>query len=345
MGIEPEIDFEGALVPENAQAIRTWLNDHANTGKIAHITRLDLNNMDLELLPSEISKFTQLTWLNLSDNQLTELPEAICELTQLTSLGFSYNRIMKLPEAIGNLTQLRALDVTNNRLTSLPKSISNLTRLCEFFPSGNLLISFLCKPDPLSIVKWHNTYHYGPASSYRDKRINHEEMVKEYSACSDHVCNSALASLCQEIHRGSEDDVLKDVFAKLTPEMQSNIRKQWATIASSSKAEEDLFADRTSFTKAVIAAVQEKWNASFYIGPDIGICSDEGEYRMNLYKQQLNQALVFHNQTLTSAGKSGDARFGQVDLNLPRPMKRFKIEHPIGNIICMIDAMEYITQE
>ncbi len=129
--IQQQINFEGAPIPANAEAIRQWLNNPINADKIACITQLDLSGMKLEILPPEIGKFSRLTTLKLSRNQLTALPPEIGTLSLLTILNLDQNKLTTLPHEIGSLSQLTALDLSTNRLTTLPSEINKLSHLKE----------------------------------------------------------------------------------------------------------------------------------------------------------------------------------------------------------------------
>jgi len=90
---------------------------------------LDLSDLQLTALPSEIKHLVKLRYLNLSHNRLTKLPADIGTLRQLQSLQLSHNRLTTLPPEIGALDQLTRLEACGNRLTHLPPEIGQLTDL------------------------------------------------------------------------------------------------------------------------------------------------------------------------------------------------------------------------
>ncbi len=139
--IQRKINFEGAPIPDNAQAISEWLNNPINAEKITPITELNLSEMDLTVLPPEIGNFSKLTTLSLSKNQFTILPSEIGNLSQLTMLFLSKNQLANLPPEIGNLSQLTKLVLSGNRFTSFPPQISNLSQLTTLDLDNNHLTS------------------------------------------------------------------------------------------------------------------------------------------------------------------------------------------------------------
>ncbi len=58
-----------------------------------HVIRLNLENLDLEFLPQEISNLSHLESLDLSNNSFTHLPSSVTRLTHLRTLNFALNRI------------------------------------------------------------------------------------------------------------------------------------------------------------------------------------------------------------------------------------------------------------
>lgn len=340
--IQKQIDFEGMPISSNAHAIRYWLNDPANAEKIARISFLSLCNMNLTVLPPEIGNFIGLKFLLLSKNQLHNLPESIGELTQLLALDLFENQLHSVPESIGKLTQLKGLFLNENQLHSLPNSIENLTQLCKLRLEGNQLHNL-----PENIGKLTNLFmlHLSdspllslPASIfnltklpwmaiYKDlliflldtnflklasnKNLDFQQMKEKYLACSNHSCQTAFASLCQKIHFGKEGGDLKAAFNQLSPKLQMRLRKAVLSFSSSSsKAQADLFADRTAVVKGVIKATRKKWKS---------------------LSQQERMQSYWHVWDMAGRPQSGDPNWGET--------------HAWDNIIRMIDAMELATQK
>ena len=113
---------------------------------------LNLYELGLTALPTEIGQLTQLEQLNLDNNALTTLPPEIGQLTKLERLDLSFNQLTALPPEIGNLTKLEWIALDNNNLTALPKELSKLTG-CEIFYSNNpLKFDFRISDYPVTVL-------------------------------------------------------------------------------------------------------------------------------------------------------------------------------------------------
>ena len=80
------------------------------------VTILDISNIDLTFLHSEIGLLPVLRKLDLSGNKLQVLPVQIGELTNLNMLDLSGNNLACLPASIGHLASLQILDLSRNDL-------------------------------------------------------------------------------------------------------------------------------------------------------------------------------------------------------------------------------------
>lgn len=87
-------------------------------------SELDLQELSLTQLPSEIWQLTNLQRLFLWDNQLRRLPTEISQLTNLQELTLAKNQLSSLPPEISQLTNLQRLDFSYNHLSNLPPEIS-----------------------------------------------------------------------------------------------------------------------------------------------------------------------------------------------------------------------------
>lgn len=87
---------------------------------------LDLLDMGLNKIPSEVSELTQLTKLNLGHNRLTEI-KGLEKLTQITDLILSNNQLKEI-KGLENLNQLIYLGLGGNQLKEI-KNLEKLTRL------------------------------------------------------------------------------------------------------------------------------------------------------------------------------------------------------------------------
>jgi len=112
--------------------------------------KLNLSELGLTSLPSEIGNLINLTELNLSRNKLTSLPNEIGNLINLQKLYLSGgivgwgrydNQLISLPPEIGKLINLKVLDLRDNKLTSLPPEIGKLINLKELDLSSNQFTS------------------------------------------------------------------------------------------------------------------------------------------------------------------------------------------------------------
>ena len=77
---------------------------------------LDLLDMGLSELPTDIAKLKNLQILYLYENQLTTLPREIGQLKNLQILFLDENQLSSLPPEIGQLTNLEILGLHHNNL-------------------------------------------------------------------------------------------------------------------------------------------------------------------------------------------------------------------------------------
>lgn len=108
-------------------------------GRLTGLTHLSLGNNRLTGVPESVGQLTKLTELQLFGNQLTVLPESVGRLTKLTHLDLGGNQLTGVPESVGQLTGLTHLDLDHNRLTVLPELVSRLTGLTRLNLFGNRL--------------------------------------------------------------------------------------------------------------------------------------------------------------------------------------------------------------
>ncbi len=269
----------------------------AAIGNLSRLEELCLAKNQLTSVPWTIGNLSLLRELCLAENGLKSLPDAIGSLSRLINLGLESNQLTSLPPTIGNLSRLRRLSLSYNQLTSLPSTIGQLSRLEDLFLNANL-----CIFDS-------DRYFWGLGT---DQAFSVRYVANKLLACSGYACRTPLASLCQAIHRAEGDEVLKSRFQQLSDEMQRRICKVWTifSIASSSSFEEeeqeDLFANRSSFVKAVMTATQDKW--------------------ISFSGSQCNQ--IFAQVAILAGQPNGDVDWGKA--------------HAKDNMIRLIDAMELI---
>jgi Leucine-rich repeat (LRR) protein len=112
--------------------------------KLADLRRLDLSNNNFATLPSEIQTLTRLQSLRLCVNGVVPLVvpgELISCLANLTVLKLARNALVQVPHQVTQLKQLSILDVGGNRLRALPNDMTGLTRLTLLQADNNDLQS------------------------------------------------------------------------------------------------------------------------------------------------------------------------------------------------------------
>lgn len=110
--------------------------------KEKQLSRLDLDGLDLTVIPGEVLELTGLHELNLMYNQLTELPREIARLENLKDLNLTCNRLTGLPEEIFQLTGMKGLWLGGNRLNQFPGGIVQLKNLRRLWFWGHNLAEF-----------------------------------------------------------------------------------------------------------------------------------------------------------------------------------------------------------
>ncbi len=122
----------------------------------SNASTLELDNLQLSEIPSEISKLTQLTSLSFYNNLITEIKgldklsrlkeldlsrndlteiKGLEKLTRLTSLSLYNNQLTEI-KGLEKLTQLKVLDLRRNKLTEI-KGIAQLTKLTKLYLEKN----------------------------------------------------------------------------------------------------------------------------------------------------------------------------------------------------------------
>ena len=93
------------------------------------VLRVELNKLDLEVIPDKIFEFCNMKLLSLSSNLLTKIPDKISKLQKLEELYLDRNKLIELPDEIGELRKLRKLVLSNNKIRNLPINFYNLNNL------------------------------------------------------------------------------------------------------------------------------------------------------------------------------------------------------------------------
>ncbi|KAM4717094.1 volume-regulated anion channel subunit LRRC8D [Anableps anableps] len=109
--------------------------------RMVDLTELQLQDCQLDRLPSALLALTNLRMLDLQHNNLRTLEEllSLVHLQRLSCLKLAYNRVLVLPPTVGVLRALEVLDLSNNQLKSLPPALFTLHRLRRLLLAGNLL--------------------------------------------------------------------------------------------------------------------------------------------------------------------------------------------------------------
>ena len=117
---------------------------------------LDLSNLQIVNINSNVFKYHFLTRLYLNGNGLTELPPGIKNLANLRVLDLSHNRLTSLPSELGSCFQLKYLYFFDNLISSLPWEFGNLFNLqflgCEGNPLDKQIIKILTEKSVTGLV-------------------------------------------------------------------------------------------------------------------------------------------------------------------------------------------------
>lgn len=142
-----------------------------------NISKLDLSNLNLKEIPSEIFELKNLKKLILSNNEISKIPQEItnlkylevldisnnnissfyaklCELKNLKFLNLNNNKITSIPKQISKLENLRKISISNNRIKTLPQEFENLHKLISLNISKNLFVDF-----PVQVYKLKELKH------------------------------------------------------------------------------------------------------------------------------------------------------------------------------------------
>ncbi len=98
---------------------------------------LRLRRNKIKHVPKELAQLQSLIELNLIENELDEFPKSVLELKNLEVLHLRKNNISEIPNEIGQLKKLLQLNLGNNNLTELPEGIGGLTSVANIFLKKN----------------------------------------------------------------------------------------------------------------------------------------------------------------------------------------------------------------
>ncbi len=142
---------------EKEDSVKLNLSDMSLEKVPSEIAELDslqelwLDNNELTEIPPEIGELDSLQELNLSDNELTEIPPEIGELDNLEVLGLALNELSEIPPEIGELDSLQGLYLRWNELTEIPPEIGELSELKKLYLKNNKLTEL-----PIALAKLKN---------------------------------------------------------------------------------------------------------------------------------------------------------------------------------------------
>lgn len=106
---------------------------------LTHLTSLNLNHNEFQILPDKVTKLTNLIKLELRSNKFNQFPNNITSLTKLETLDLQYNQLNTLPETMNKFTNLTNLNLRNNNFSEFPDSITNLSKLSTLELQNNQL--------------------------------------------------------------------------------------------------------------------------------------------------------------------------------------------------------------
>ena len=196
--------------------------------RAAETAQLNLADRGLEVLPEEVCNFAELqiegcnwweqcsiTKLDISNNQLTVLPKEIEKLVDCSIFLASGNRLAEVPLELVSLP-LKALHLGNNALCQVPDGIAACSSLVELVLSGNRLqtvpqdIARLANLEVLDLCK--NQLRALPTLPPRLLRLKAGE--------------NALSDLAKmELPRLQELDVSKNKISRIDAHALASLRK------------------------------------------------------------------------------------------------------------------------
>ncbi|EBA13643.1 leucine-rich repeat domain-containing protein [Roseobacter sp. CCS2] len=182
--------------------------------KKENLKEVDLSNMGLSEIPSELFEIPDLLSLDLSHNQFKRFPKETFALSSLRTFEMSHNPIKKLPEDWHHLQNLALLNLTEveldelpdgfcelgslqflylgyNNLSYLPESFNNLKKLRHLFLHRNRFNSI---PGNLKLYKSLETLTLGSKVRSIPKRISRFANLRRLC-----IVDNELASLPKEV--------------------------------------------------------------------------------------------------------------------------------------------------
>ncbi len=96
---------------------------------IQMVNNLELNELNINEIPQDISRLINLKFLDLRDNRIKKIPQEIGNLAKLISLRLDNNQISEIPNEIQFLQNLEDFSVSDNSLKEINSAIFQLPNL------------------------------------------------------------------------------------------------------------------------------------------------------------------------------------------------------------------------
>ncbi|AZQ61906.1 T9SS type A sorting domain-containing protein [Flammeovirga pectinis] len=145
------------------QPINTWEGISIN---FSRVTAINIENQNIENIPSDIGQLEYLDSLLLKDNNINTIPSDIGRNTQISTIDFSNNGISSLPDEVSQLINLKKVALQNNTIEALPNGIQNWTNIDTLIINDNKLTFEDITLTPNTI----DHYIYSPQDSIGNSR-------------------------------------------------------------------------------------------------------------------------------------------------------------------------------
>lgn len=106
------------------------------------LTKLDLSYSQISTIPDSISNMNNLRTIDISHGAFNMFPISLCSMEFLQRVSINFNSITRLPKEILGMKRLERLDISNNSLFYLPEELGQLAKLKKLSIEGNPLNSF-----------------------------------------------------------------------------------------------------------------------------------------------------------------------------------------------------------
>lgn len=151
------------------------------------VLRVELNKLDLLVIPEKIFEFRNMKLLSLSSNLLTKIPDKISKLVNLEELYLDRNKLTELPDEIGELSKLRKLILSNNKIRNFPENFYKLSNLEILNIVSNELEQIT--DDVGKMVKLEYLYLRSNKLKYISKNLGKIKEVSIYTDSYDNINN------------------------------------------------------------------------------------------------------------------------------------------------------------